>query len=66
MADNKVVVNKWGKGGAMGGAYGLGFLGAFIYYAQHAVTFGAGILGFLKACVWPAFLVHDLMMFLKM
>lgn len=51
--------------GVTGGAYGLGFLGALVYYIQHAATFGAGVVGFLKALVWPAILVYKLMEFLK-
>ena len=39
--------------------YGLGFIGAAIYYISHAGGFWAGILGFLKALVWPAFLVYE-------
>jgi hypothetical protein len=39
--------------------YGLGFIGAAIYYISHAVTFWIGVLGFLKAIVWPAFLVYE-------
>ncbi len=53
-------------GSAAGGAYGLGFLGAVIYYIAHAATFGAGVLGFLKAIVWPVFVVYKLMEFLKL
>jgi hypothetical protein len=45
--------------------YGVGFIGALIYYIQHAATFGMGILGFLKALVWPAFLVYKSMEFLR-
>jgi hypothetical protein len=40
------------------GVYGLGFIGAAIYYIQHAPTFWAGVIGVLKALVWPAFLVY--------
>jgi hypothetical protein len=43
-----------------GGAYFLGFLGAFIYYAQQSTTFWQGVTGFLKALIWPAFLVYKL------
>jgi hypothetical protein len=46
--------------------YGLGFIGAVIYYLVHATTFWIGVLGFLKACVWPVFLIYKLMEFLKM
>ena len=47
-----------------GAVYGLGFIGAAIYYISHAVGFWAGVLGFLKALVWPAFLVYELLKFL--
>jgi hypothetical protein len=46
--------------------YGLGFIGALIYFIQHATTFWMGVVGFLKAIVWPAFLVYKLLEFLKM
>jgi len=46
--------------------YGLGFIGALIYFIQHATSFGAGCLGLLKAIVWPAILVYKLLEFLKM
>ena len=39
--------------------YGLGFIGAAIYYISHAAGFWLGLLGFLKAIVWPAFLVYE-------
>lgn len=48
------------KGNAPAGAvYGLGFIGAAIYFISHALTFWMGVLGFLKAIVWPAFLVYE-------
>ncbi len=46
--------------------YGVGFVGACIYFIQHATTFWLGVLGFLKAAVWPAFIVYKLLEFLKM
>ena len=39
--------------------YGLGFLGAAAYYFSTATTFVMGLIGFLKALVWPAFLVYE-------
>jgi hypothetical protein len=39
--------------------YGLGFIGAAIYFISQASTFWTGVLGFLKALVWPAFLVYE-------
>jgi hypothetical protein len=49
-----------------GGIYGLGFIGALVYYIQHAPTFWVGLLGFLKALVWPAFLIYKIMEHFKM
>jgi hypothetical protein len=39
--------------------YGLGVIGAAVYFIGQATTFWAGVLGFLKALVWPAFLVYQ-------
>ncbi|MEZ5069996.1 MAG: hypothetical protein R2751_03250 [Bacteroidales bacterium] len=39
--------------------YGVGLIGAAIYYISTATSFGLGVLGFLKALVWPAFLVYE-------
>ena len=49
---------KWNGASCGGGAYGLGFLGALVYYFQHAASFQAGLLGLLKAIVWPAIFVY--------
>ena len=54
---------KYHKGG-WGGGYFLGFLGAVIYYISTANSFWMGVLGILKAAVWPAFLVYELLKFL--
>ena len=47
-----------------GFAYILGIIGAAVYYISTATGFWAGVLGFLKALVWPAFLVFELLKFL--
>lgn len=49
----KMNFNECGKGG---GFYFLGFLGSVIYYITTAASFWSGVLGVLKAIVWPAFL----------
>jgi len=49
-----------------GAFYGLGFIGAAIYYISTATGFWQGVLGVLKAIVWPVFLVQALMKFLGM
>jgi hypothetical protein len=57
------------SGGATAGAgamYGFGFIGAAVYFIGHAATFWLGVLGFLKALFWPAFVVYQLMKHLGM
>lgn len=39
--------------------YGLGLIGAAIYYISIATSFWMGVWGILKAFVWPAFLVYE-------
>lgn len=46
--------------------YGMAFIGALIYFIQHAHTFWEGALSFVKALVWPAILIYKLLEFLKM
>jgi len=42
-----------------GAIYGVGLIGAAIYYISTATSFWMGLLGVLKALVWPAFLVYE-------
>ena len=42
-----------------GAVYGLGFIGAAIYFISQATSFWVGVVGFLKAIVWPAFMVYE-------
>ena len=46
--------------------YGLGFIGALVYYISQAATLWAGVLGFFKAIFWPAMLVYESLKFLNM
>jgi hypothetical protein len=46
--------------------YCLGFIGAVFYYIQHATSFGDGLVGLIKAIVWPALVIFKLLGFLKM
>jgi hypothetical protein len=52
----KTVIHKNTPGNAV---YGFGFFGAVIYYICHATGFWMGVLGILKAIVWPAILVYE-------
>ncbi len=59
---------KWHKHrhGMTGGAYFLAFIGAAVYYIQQAESFWPGVLGLLKAIVWPAFLIYEAFVRLSM
>ena len=48
--------NQYASAGAV---YGLGLIGAAIYYISIASGFWMGVLGFIKALIWPVFLVYE-------
>jgi hypothetical protein len=52
--------DRGGSGGPGGGAvFGLGFIGAQVWFWQQADGLGEHVVGALKGFVWPAFLVYD-------
>jgi hypothetical protein len=53
------------QGGGSNSVYGIGLIGAWVYYLRRATTFREGLLGFLKGLVWPAMLVYELLKFLN-
>ncbi len=59
----KVVVNN--QGGSSGAVYGLGLIGAWVYYIGRASSSEDKVRGFFKGLVWPAFLVYELLEFLN-
>jgi hypothetical protein len=46
--------------------YGLGVFGAAVYFVQSAQGFWMGLLGLLKALVWPAYMVYKVLELLKL
>ncbi|MDD5593705.1 MAG: hypothetical protein PHG97_03045 [Candidatus Margulisbacteria bacterium] len=54
------------KDGMFGGSYGLVFIGAAVYYIQHATSFLNGCVGLLKAIFWPAILMYKVLELLHM
>jgi hypothetical protein len=48
-----------------GAVYFFGLIGAAVYYIGAAEGFWMGVLGFLKALVWPAMLVYQLLSYLE-
>ena len=55
-----------GTAAGAGAVYGLGFIGALVYFIQTAESFWNGLVGVFKALVWPGFLVYELMKFIEM
>jgi hypothetical protein len=45
--------------------YGIGMIGAWVFYIGRAKTPQEKAIGFLKGLAWPAFLVYDLLIFLN-
>ncbi len=57
-SDNSTKVTR----GSAGGFWFLGFIGALVYYIHtHSGTFWLVVLAFLKAAVWPAFVVFHIL-----
>lgn len=54
------------RNGTSGAVYGLGLIGAWVYFIGHATTFWIGVLGFFKGIVWPAMLVFEALKYLNM
>jgi hypothetical protein len=49
-------------GAAGGGAvYGLGFIGALVYYIGSATSFWDGLYGVFQSIFWPAYFVYEVL-----
>jgi len=59
---------KWkgarGQAGS-GAVYGLGFVGALVYFLQHSNNLTEVLLAILKSIVWPALLIYRVLETLK-
>jgi hypothetical protein len=56
--------NRQGGGGG-GAVYGIGLIGAWVYYFKDVTTFRQGVTAFFKGLVWPAYLVYEAFVFLS-
>lgn len=56
--ENKKSLNR-NSNNSTSAIYVMGIVGAAIYFIGQATSFGMGIVGFLKALVWPVFLVYE-------
>ena len=52
-------------GGGGDSVYGIGLIGAWVYYFKRAATTQERIQAFFKGLFWPGFLVYDLLGFLN-
>ncbi len=48
-----------------GTIYGLGVIGALVYFIQNSTGFWSGALGVLKAIIWPAMVLYKVLELLK-
>jgi hypothetical protein len=51
--------------GGSDSVYGLGMIGAWVFYFKRATTPEEKLKAFLKGLVWPAFLVYELLTYLN-
>ena len=56
--------NNAGHAGS-GAIYGLGVIGALIYFLQHSTTFLMGVIGIIKAVFWPAVIIYKALELLR-
>lgn len=49
-----------------GAIYGLGMLGALVYFIQHASSFVDGIIGIFLAIFWPGVVVYKVLEIFQM
>lgn len=49
-----------------GAIYGLGMIGALIYFLQHAHTILDGVIGVVYAIFWPGVIVYKALELLKL
>jgi hypothetical protein len=49
-----------------GALYGLGIIGAAIYFIQHAHLFIDGVVGIIYAIFWPSVILYKVLELLKL
>lgn len=61
---------KWGEfmknNAGTGAIYGIGVIGALVYFIQHATSFVDGVIGVFMAVFWPGVVVYKVLELLKM
>lgn len=49
------------RGQVGGGIYCFAMIGAAVYFIERADTFWMGVLGILKAIIWPALVIYKVL-----
>ena len=49
-----------------GPIYGIGVLGALVYFLSHAQSFWGGLVGIVEAFFWPGVILYKVLELLKM
>lgn len=47
--------------GPLGSVMFVAFVGAFVYFLQHASNFGDVLFAFIKALVWPGIVIYHVL-----
>jgi hypothetical protein len=64
--DGKCCGHRPSQGSSGGAVYGLGLVGALVYYWPLATSFSDHLLALGKAIVWPALVVYHVLNFLAL
>lgn len=65
MAESKQKKASYPSGGAGDAVYAFGLIGALVYYVTTANGLVEILFGILKAFVWPAFFVYQVLQFVS-
>lgn len=52
-------------GSSADAVYGIGLIGAWVFYLSRAKSFQEGAMGFFKGIFWPAFMVYAVFKYLE-
>ena len=63
--DRKIIIKKYHGGSGTGAIYGLGVIGAFVYFYPTIHTFTEGLMAVIKSFGWPALFVFKALELLK-
>lgn len=60
----RVITNSYNSGG--GAVYGIGLIGALVYFLQHSSTFKEVLVAIVKAFIWPGLVAYHVLQYFKL